>query len=96
MPNRPGDTAIRPPPTPLLAGSPVLYNHLPESSYKPAVAMTASTYSVQWDSGVLLSTQGIIVPAVSDHTTVTMDVTSDNLVFDGIEQVLDGLEEVTD
>src|SRR5688572_31734925 len=41
MPNLPGDTAINPPPTPLLAGSPVVNSHLPESSYSPAVAMTA-------------------------------------------------------
>jgi hypothetical protein len=32
MPNLPGETAISPPPTPLLAGSPVWYSHLPESS----------------------------------------------------------------
>ena len=43
MPNLPGDTAMMPPPTPLFAGSPVWYSHLPESSYRPAVAITAST-----------------------------------------------------
>ena len=32
MPNFPGETATMPPPTPLLAGSPVWYSHLPESS----------------------------------------------------------------
>jgi hypothetical protein len=32
MPNLPGDTAMIPPPTPLLAGRPVWYSHLPESS----------------------------------------------------------------
>src|SRR6185503_1924611 len=42
MPNLPGETAINPPPTPLFAGSPVANSHLPESSYSPAVAMTAS------------------------------------------------------
>src|SRR5262245_18448711 len=41
--NLPGHTAMMPPPTPLLAGSPVWKSHLPESSYRPAVAMTAST-----------------------------------------------------
>ena len=43
MPNLPGETARMPPPTPLLAGRPVAYSHLPESSYRPAVAITAST-----------------------------------------------------
>jgi hypothetical protein len=32
MPNLPGDTAMMPPPTPLLPGRPVWYSHLPESS----------------------------------------------------------------
>src|SRR5215471_4451025 len=32
MPNFPGETAIMPPPTPLLPGSPVRYSHFPESS----------------------------------------------------------------
>ena len=32
MPNLPGDTAMMPPPTPLLAGRPVVKSHLPESS----------------------------------------------------------------
>src|SRR5436190_18706735 len=31
---------MTPPPTPLLAGSPVANSHLPESSYKPAMAIT--------------------------------------------------------
>src|SRR6185369_10996863 len=43
MPKLPGETAMMPPPTPLFAGSPVWYSHLPESSYRPAVAITAST-----------------------------------------------------
>ena len=32
IPNLPGTTAMMPPPTPLLAGRPVLYSHLPASS----------------------------------------------------------------
>ena len=32
MPNLPGETAMMPPPTPLLAGRPVLNSHLPASS----------------------------------------------------------------
>ena len=32
IPNLPGETAMMPPPTPLLPGSPVRYSHLPESS----------------------------------------------------------------
>ena len=32
MPNLPGETAMMPPPTPLFAGRPVRYSHLPESS----------------------------------------------------------------
>ena len=40
----PGETAMIPPPTPLLAGNPVSYSHLPESSYRPAVAITARTH----------------------------------------------------
>src|ERR1041385_928850 len=32
MPNLPGETAMMPPPTPLLPGSPVMNSHLPESS----------------------------------------------------------------
>src|SRR6188474_677838 len=43
MPNLPGETAMMPPPTPLFAGRPVWYSHLPESSYRPAVDITAST-----------------------------------------------------
>ena len=43
MPNLPGDTAMMPPPTPLLAGRPVWYSHFPESSYSPAVDITART-----------------------------------------------------
>src|SRR6185369_8676673 len=35
MPNLPGDTAMIPPPTPLLAGRPTLYSQMPESSYRP-------------------------------------------------------------
>ena len=32
MPNLPGETAMIPPPTPLLAGRPEWYSHFPESS----------------------------------------------------------------
>src|SRR6187431_770489 len=46
IPYLPGTTAIIPPPTPLLAGTPALYNQIPESSYKPAVDITASTCAV--------------------------------------------------
>src|SRR5687768_5814955 len=44
IPIMPGTTAMMPPPTPDFAGRPVAYNHWPESSYKPAVAITGNTY----------------------------------------------------
>src|SRR3954471_13488878 len=44
IPNLPGQTASNPPPTPLFAGRPELYAQIPESSYKPAVAITGRVY----------------------------------------------------
>jgi hypothetical protein len=65
MPNFPGDTAMRPPPTPLLAGSPVWYSHFPESSYSPAVAITASTPGTLFSSSRRLPETGFFPPAAS-------------------------------
>src|SRR4029079_2324281 len=60
MPNFPGDTAMMPPPTPLLAGRPVWYSHLPESSYRPAAAMTASTGATFGGSSTCLPVTGFL------------------------------------
>src|SRR5687767_9251819 len=65
MPNFPGDTAMMPPPTPLLAGSPVRYSHLPESSYRPAVAITANTPGTFAASSTCLPETGFLPPAAS-------------------------------
>src|SRR5918993_1992290 len=42
-PPLPGETVTMPPLTPLLPGIPTWYSQSPDNSYKPAVAMTAST-----------------------------------------------------
>ena len=60
MPNLPGDTAMMPPPTPLLAGRPVWYSHFPESSYSPAVDITARTLGTFAASMTCLPVTGIL------------------------------------
>ena len=42
-PPLPGETVTMPPLTPLLPGIPISYSQSPDSSYRPAVAITAST-----------------------------------------------------
>ena len=65
MPNLPGDTAMMPPPTPLLAGRPVWYSHFPESSYSPAVDITARTLGTLAASMTCLPVTGFLPPDAS-------------------------------
>src|SRR5262249_24335022 len=65
IPNFPGDTAMSPPPTPLFPGNPVAYNHLPESSYRPAVAITAQIPGILFASITTFPVTGFFPPLAS-------------------------------
>ena len=72
--NSPGMTAKMPPPTPLLAGKPVAYSHLPESSYRPAVAITASTFGTYFACSTDLLVSGFVPPFASVAAMVAAEV----------------------
>src|SRR5579871_4463525 len=62
IPNLPGQTANKPPPTPLFAGKPVWYSQMPVLSYKPAVDMTAMVYIAVSGDTTFLPVSGFTPP----------------------------------
>src|SRR6187399_2234478 len=65
MPNLPGQTVIRPPPTPLLPGNPVAYSQPPVLSYNPAVAMIAMVCMADSGDTTFFLVTGLTPPLAS-------------------------------
>ena len=70
MPTCPGSTAMIPPPTPDLAGSPTRNIQLPDQSYIPHVAITDSTRAT-WDSASARSPVTGFTPPLASVAAIT-------------------------